>query len=102
MSTPCIITKKENPTLAIYIHWDGDDKQMVQDIVNIAKNHNARNVNFDEDYGIARLACACGEYFDNEAAFKNAFERDWAEVLWAEMDDGLLSQWIERLGIIAP
>ena len=67
MSTPCIITKKENPTLAIYIHWDGDDKQMVQDIVNIAKNHNARNVNFDEDYGIARLACACGEYFDNEA-----------------------------------
>lgn len=66
MSTPCIITRKENPTLGIYIHWDGDDRQMVQDIVNIAKAHNARNVNSDEDYGIARLACACGEYFKNE------------------------------------
>ena len=66
MSTPCIITREKNPTLAIYIHWDGDDKKMVQDIVNIAKKHHARNVNDDEEYGIARLACACGEYFDNE------------------------------------
>lgn len=67
MSTHCIITREKNPTLAIYIHWAGDDKDMVQDIVNIAKKHHARNVNDDEEYGIARLACACGEYFDNEA-----------------------------------
>lgn len=66
MSTHCIITRKNKPTLAIYIHWDGDDKKMVQDIVNIAKKHNARNVNDDESYGIARLACACAEYLDNE------------------------------------
>ena len=49
MSTPCIITKKKNPSLAIYIHWAGDDKRMVQDIVNIAKNRNARNVFLEED-----------------------------------------------------
>lgn len=66
MSTPCIITAAKNPTLAIYIHWDGDDKQMIEDIVAIAKSHHARNPNNDEEYGIARLICACGEYFDNE------------------------------------
>jgi hypothetical protein len=67
MSTPCIVTREKNPTLALYIHWDGDDKDMVQAIVDLAKSHNARNVNFDEEYGMARLCCAAGEYFDNEA-----------------------------------
>lgn len=66
MSTPCIVTREKNPTLALYIHWDGDDKKMVQAIVDLAKSHNARNVNFDEEYGMARLCCAAGEYFDNE------------------------------------
>ena len=66
MSTSCIITARRNPTLGIYIHWDGDDREMVEDIVEIARKHNARNVNFDEPYGIARLACACEEYFKNE------------------------------------
>jgi hypothetical protein len=66
MSTHCIITREKNPTLGIYIHCDGDDKEMVQSIVDIAKSKNARNVNDDEEYGIARLACACEEYFKNE------------------------------------
>lgn len=66
MSTPCIITRKENPTIAVYIHYDGYDKQMVQDIVNIAKKNNARNPNADEQYGIARLVCACEEYFQDQ------------------------------------
>ena len=66
MSTPCIITRKENPTIAVYIHWDGYDKQMVKDIVNIAKKNQARNPNDDEAYGIARLVCACQEYFQNQ------------------------------------
>lgn len=66
MSTPCIITAKENPTVAVYLHWDGYNKQMVQDIVNIAKKNNARNPNEDEQYGIARLVCACEEYFKNK------------------------------------
>ena len=35
----------------ITLYWENGDKE----------------INFDEDYGIARLACACGEYFDNEA-----------------------------------
>lgn len=66
MSTPCIITAKENPTIAVYIHYDGYDKQMVQKIVNIAKKNNARNPNADEQYGIARLVCACQEYFQDQ------------------------------------
>ena len=67
MGTHCIITKKENPTLGIYIHYDGYDREMVQAIVDIAKKKNARNVNDDEEYGIARLACACEDYYKNEA-----------------------------------
>lgn len=66
MSTPCIVTAKKNPTLALYIHWDGYDKSMVEEIVGIAKRNNARNVNYDESYGIARLICAAQEYFKNE------------------------------------
>ena len=66
MSTPCIITAKEKPTLAIYIHYDGDDIQMVKDIVDIAIKNEARNPNYDEAYGMARLVCACQEYFQNK------------------------------------
>ena len=66
MSTPCIVTAKKNPTVALYIHWDGDDKEMVEEIVAIAKKNRARNVNADEEYGMARLICAAQEYFKNE------------------------------------
>ena len=66
MGTHCIITREKNPNLGIYIHYDGDDREMVQAIVDIAKKNNARNVNHDEEYGIARLACACQEYFQNQ------------------------------------
>lgn len=66
MSTPCIITAKENPTIAVYLHYDGYNKQQVQKIVNIAKKNNARNPNVDEQYGIARLVCACQEYFQDQ------------------------------------
>ena len=66
MSTPCIVTAKKNPSVALYIHWDGDDKEMVEKILAIAKNNHARNVNDDESYGMARLICAAQEYFKNE------------------------------------
>lgn len=66
MSTPCIVTAKKNPTVALYLHWDGDDKKMVEKIVAIAKKNHARNVNDDESYGMARLICAAQEYFKNE------------------------------------
>lgn len=66
MSTPAIITKKENPSLELYIHYDGNDQDMIQDIVDIAYKNNARNVNNDEYYGMARLCCACQEYFKNQ------------------------------------
>jgi hypothetical protein len=66
MSTPCIVTAKKNPSVALYIHYDGYDKEMVEKIVAIAKNNHARNVNDDESYGMARLICAAQEYFKNE------------------------------------
>lgn len=65
MSTSAIITKKENPSLELYIHYNGDNQDMIQQIVDIAYKNNARNVNDDEYYGMARLCCACQEYFDN-------------------------------------
>lgn len=65
MSAPAIITRKENPSLELYIHY-GDDKDMIQQIVDIAHKNNARNINCDEYYGMARLCCACQEYFENE------------------------------------
>ena len=37
------------------------------------------------------------QYFDQEAAFRAAYERDWADVLWNEMSDDLLAEWINRL-----
>lgn len=37
------------------------------------------------------------EYFDNEKDFKAAYERDWADCCWEEMDDELLAVWIARL-----
>jgi len=63
MSTPAIITKKNNPTLELYIHFDGDNIEMIQEIVNVAYKDCARNINDDEYYGMARLCCACGKYF---------------------------------------
>lgn len=66
MSTPCIVTAKKKPTIALYIHYDGYDKSMVEKIVDIAKRNHARNVNYHESYGMARLICAAQEYFDNE------------------------------------
>ena len=54
MSTPAIITKKDSPSLELYIHYDGDDKDMIQEIVDVAYKNNARNVNRDEYYGMAR------------------------------------------------
>ena len=66
MSTPCIVTAKNNPSVELYIHYDGYDKEMVEKIVAIAKKNHARNVNDDESYGMARLICAAQEYFKNE------------------------------------
>lgn len=66
MSTPCVVRAAENPTIELYIHYDGDDIEMVKSIVNIAKKHHARNINYDESYGMARLCCAAAEYLDNE------------------------------------
>ena len=78
-----------------YPNYD-DGAQLCSDLSELAMT------DYPERYFYAMATIDGIKYFDNEAAFKNAFERDWAEVLWAEMDDGLLSQWIERLGIIAP
>ena len=36
-------------------------------------------------------------YFNSEQEFKAAYERDWADVLWEDMSDDLLSVWIGRL-----
>ena len=90
MSTPCIVTAKKNPTLALYIHWDGDDKTMVEEIVGIAKKNNARNVNYDESYGMARLICAAQEYFKNETTGFGVCTMDnskYHDYHWAINDD---------------
>lgn len=39
------------------------------------------------------------EFFSTEEAFKKAYERDWAEVLWEDLDDSLLIEWIDRLSV---
>lgn len=39
------------------------------------------------------------QFFDSESAFKDAFERDWADEFWDSMSDELLSEWIDRLSI---
>lgn len=61
-----IITKKENPSLELYIHYDGENMDMIREIVDTAYKNNARNVNNDEFYGMTRLCCACQEYFENQ------------------------------------
>lgn len=66
MSDTAIVTARKKPSLELYIHYDGDDKEMIEEIVALARSHHARNVNVDESYGMARLVCACGEYFQNE------------------------------------
>lgn len=38
-------------------------------------------------------------YFDSQSAFREAFERDWVDEKWDEMDEDLLSEWINRLCI---
>lgn len=65
MAYPTIITKVDDPTIAIYVHW-GLAKKDVETIVKIARNekHQARNPNWDEAYGMARLACATEEYLN--------------------------------------
>lgn len=36
-------------------------------------------------------------FFDNETEFNSAYERDWADETWEEMDDETLKRWINRL-----
>lgn len=36
-------------------------------------------------------------FFDSEAAFKEQFEKDYADEYWEDMDDSLLQTWIDRL-----
>ena len=62
MSTPAIISAKDCPTLCLYIHFDGYDKDMIKEIVELARNRGGRNVNDDESYGMMALACAANEY----------------------------------------
>ena len=65
MSYPTIITAKNKPNIVIYV-YRGLKKKDVQKIVKIACNdkHMARNPNWDEAYGMARLICACEEYLN--------------------------------------
>lgn len=37
------------------------------------------------------------EFFESEETWENAFERDWCDVEWEELDDEMLAEWINRL-----
>ena len=61
MSTSCIIAAKNNPSIGVYLHWDGGDMDMIKKIVNKAKEHRVRNPNSDESYGMFGIARAIAE-----------------------------------------
>lgn len=68
-----------------------DQEQLCSDLSDLAL------CDYPKSYFYAMATIDGTEYFDSEAQFKSAFERDWADESWESMDDELLSEWIDRL-----
>ena len=37
------------------------------------------------------------EFFDSEEKFKEAYERDWCDYAWCDLEDEILIEWVKRL-----
>ncbi len=77
----------------IYSEYDsfGNSFQLCEDLSNLAKT------NYPERYFYALAMPEGTLYFGNEKEFKNAYERNWADKAWKDMDDAILCEWIKRL-----
>lgn len=80
---------------AIYFEYNdfGDSRQLCQDLSSLAMT------DYPEKYFYAMETVEGTEYFDSAEAFNAAYERDWADEAWKDMDDNLLSKWVDRLNI---
>ena len=80
---------------AIYSGYNGfeNSTQLCEDLSDLAMT------NYPERYFYALAMPERTLYFETDKEFKTAYERDWVDEAWEDMDDAILCEWIKRLRI---
>jgi len=80
---------------AIYLGYGSfdDQDQLCADLTGLAAT------DYPMHYFYALETIEETRYFKSKEEFWNAYERDWADEYWDDMDDVLLAEWIRRLRV---